>query len=1321
MKETKNTTMRNALSALLAGVMTLGATTTAVSAEGVETMSEDQIIEAYTTVEEALAQFNKAKEAYEKAYADMVESNAEKNQIRSELMEAKEAHDQAKDELAHAEQNVVTQEDVDKAEAKVAQLQSVVNTKRDELETAETNLQEATERMNASKAALETATQQLASARKAYDETKGKHDNLMEEVAQTEKEAEKAETQAQNVQKDLQKVEDTVDDLKTDMDSTAEKAEKAESEAADKKADLDEVLADYDQKAEASDQADQKLDDAKQAADEAKKAHNEAVADQTEADRKLAEAQQDVIDHPDLNADIESAKQNVNDAQDAYDQADAERNSAEAELDAAKDSQTQQKETADQAQDHYDQIKTDYSQAEEALREAVGNTAEKQSLFDGFAPGSQEYQNRLNELSQARADLDLAQQASESAKQNVNDAQDALTQATQDAELASQKLAEANQKLADKETEIAQAKEALADTSNDHDAMIAAQKDLINAKKQYDQAAQDQKQAETANAQAQNAVNAARAELEAAQQNLSFAISDEADSAQGFYKSMGTLDGDYAAALIQHHIDSWKVGSGDTAGVPEGITDFSNWRDSTKLDNVLTALKYIEQGNALRVAEGKEPLRVSAIMMAQAEAASNMENQIRNHWNGWYDKVDGIIAYTMGENLAAGWAADPDRFAVGEGVNPYTGWYSIEKYYYDFIVQYTNEHPNATEEEIVQAAKDAGAYSYNSGGSVGHYLNLVDEGYTVTGYGLTITNRSAYATSTQQFASDIYLRDANGKYIAAPSYTVEEYRQMILDYQASLNTIKAEAQNRVDAAQAALNAAIADAERTAAELADKSNALNAAKQAVENCEAVADSLSAAVKVPNETGFEENYTAVMNRLASAISATEASMAAQQNALNLMNTDAEQAEITAAQSAAATARAEAERAQQALTAAQEALAHLQSQVDQAQERVNTAQSRFDGMTAERDQALEDLNAAKQAEINARNTVNTLAGRLQTSADELERAKTALQDAVNQTSLCQNAYDLCDSNWQQTRQALTDAQTALDHLRNIENVFETAKANAQAAADTLARTTGAVAQTQQALAEAQNEADQASAALQGVEILKTAAQEAYDSAVTSASSTRTAADLAADRYQQMLRDISDMRDTLNTLLATKDTAAQKLLDLNAELQAVAARMIQLENEISSGNLKVADLTVRNAAVANDLSDATKEYKSVLAQYHDAVKQFQNAKDAVPSVTDLVGMQKRVEQLKNRVDTLKTDFDTAVAKHDANVRVFDRATETLRKAAAVLDDAKASEVLETTVQKAVVDTSATGMSAGFIDPSVLISAGVAIYAIRRRRRSEK
>ena len=949
------------------------------------------------------------------------------------------------------------------------------------------------------------------------------------------------------------------------------------------------------------------------------------------------------------------------------------------------------------------------------------NTADKQSLFDGLAPDSQEYQNRLNELSQARTDLDLAQQASESAKQNVNDAQNALAQATQTADQTSQKLAEANQKLADRENEIAQAKEALADTSNDHDAMVAAQKDLINAKKQYDQAAQDQKQAETANAQAQDAVAAARAELEAAQQNLTFAISDEADSAQGFYKSMGTLDGDYAAALIQHHIDSWKVGSGDTAGVPEGITDFSNWRDSTKLDNVLTALKYIEQGNALRVAEGKEPLRVSAIMMAQAEAASNMENQIHNHWNGWYDKVDGIRAYTYGENLAAGWAADPDRFAVGEGVNPYTGWYSIEKYYYDFIVQYLNEHPDATDEEIVQAAKDAGAYSYNSGGSVGHYLNLVSENYTVTGYGLTITNRSDYATSTQQFASDIYLRDANGKYIAAPSYTVEEYRQMILDYQASLDAIKAEAQNRVNAAQAALDAAVADTERSAAELADKSNALNAAKQAVENCEAVADSLTTAAGLLNETGFEENYTAVLNRLASAISATEASMAAQQNALDLMNTDAEQAEVNAAQSAAATAQEEAERAQQALAGAQEALAQMQSQLDQAQERVNTAQSRLDGMAAERDLALEALNAAKQAETNARNTVNTLAGSLQTSSDDLARAKAALQDAVNHTSRCQSAYDLCDSNWQQARQALTDAQTALDYLRNIESVFETAKANAQAAADTLARTTAAVAQTQQALVDAQNEVDQASAALQDVEILKTAAQTAYDSAVASASSTRAAADLAAERYQQKLRDISSMRGTLNTLLATKDAAAQKLLDLNDELQAVGVRMLQLQNEISSGNLKVADLTVRNASVTDDLSDVTREYESVLAQYQDAVKQLQNAKDAVPSVTDLGDMQKRVEQLKNKVDTLKAGFDTSVAKHDANVRVFDRAAEAVRKAAMVLDDVKASEVPETTVQKAVVDTSATGMSAGFIDPSVLICAGAAIYAIRRRRRSEK
>ena len=125
--------------------------------------------------------------------------------------------------------------------------------------------------------------------------------------------------------------------------------------------------------------------------------------------------------------------------------------------------------------------------------------------------------------------------------------------------------------------------------------------------------------------------------------------------------------------------------------------------DATSLENMRQALYGILECNELRKAHGLQELKISNSLMAIAEYDTNASAYAMDH----------IGVFNVGENLAWG----PSFW------DPFDGWYTQEK-----------------------ADFDQGNYA-----NVGHYLNIIDDSYTITGF--AVNQKSAYGNTYGQVFS----------------------------------------------------------------------------------------------------------------------------------------------------------------------------------------------------------------------------------------------------------------------------------------------------------------------------------------------------------------------------------------------------------------------------------------------------------------------------------------------------------------------------------------------------------------------------------------
>ena len=422
-------------------------------------------------------------------------------------------------------------------------------------------------------------------------------------------------------------------------------------------------------------------EDAAKNLEQAKKDLADKQAKLDEVKDKLSKLDKNTID-----MDLETAKKEQESAKTAYDTAKAASDAATSKLKDASSDLENKKALYDAANSAYNAAYLEVTKKQNAVNEAQKNV-------DSFT-GSDALTNAQNELSDAQSAQTTAQSAYDQSVKGFESASVAL-------ETATKKQSDA-QKAYDE-----------ADTNAKKNQSVI---DDLNMKKAQCEA--DVNAAQTALTNAENAYKLNKSEKEVAQAELDKFVSanqttiDQINKGtQGFFEYVNKDLGQLTAKVFDKN--------NTTYGKIAQYVQLGQEGDATSLDNMEAVIPYLYKMNTIREKHGLNTLKISMFQMALAQANSDWAQTHIAHSG---IMKNGNYGY-FSENLAWG------------KVDPYTGWYDAEKAYSDFIDDYKVKHPQASDEEIAKAAQQAGVYTYSSGGSIGHYKNLIDSNMNYFGMG----------------------------------------------------------------------------------------------------------------------------------------------------------------------------------------------------------------------------------------------------------------------------------------------------------------------------------------------------------------------------------------------------------------------------------------------------------------------------------------------------------------------------------------------------------------------------------------------------------
>lgn len=185
--------------------------------------------------------------------------------------------------------------------------------------------------------------------------------------------------------------------------------------------------------------------------------------------------------------------------------------------------------------------------------------------------------------------------------------------------------------------------------------------------------------------------------------------------------------------------------------------------DPTSLENMIKAIDYIKECNALRKAGGVDELKVDTISLVYATDNAGFNIQQLNNHQGY--SHSGMHA--GGENIAIG----PEEW------DPFEGWYEEEYALYQQALKETNEDGSLKYPGLEGMSSYKCYTTYEElWHELGHWYNIMDPTYKYTGYALGST-KSSGVESNQIFS----------KTQSGVAYTVEEYEKVLTTYTDSIN------------------------------------------------------------------------------------------------------------------------------------------------------------------------------------------------------------------------------------------------------------------------------------------------------------------------------------------------------------------------------------------------------------------------------------------------------------------------------------------------------------------------------------------------------
>lgn len=663
-------------------------------------------------------------------------------------------------------------------------------------------------------------------------------------------------------------------------------------------------------------------------------------------------------------------------------------------LETAKSEQATANETLTSAQEKADAFNTELTNAiadTEAKKAAVEEAsvaynnavadvtvktnivAEKQAVVDQFEDE--------NGIENARAELETAQADLAVAQSNVTALQEAMTQAqtAYDTAVNAQQTAQTNYELAVGEletakTNLANAQESLNKAQADYDAnqkeveaknneISALNTQIANAQSEVDKAQADYDKA-------LDDYNSTSSPLEQAKKNLADFESKYATElnrlttgSKGYFESLGCSEDVLGVFKVD---DSYQ-------GEVAGYTHMGQVGDATSLENMKASIPYLRECNEIRKKDGLPELSVSMYMMAIAQVNANYAQVEGNHSS----------AYGTGENPAWGYGE------AGTGASPFRGWYDYEKKQYE-----------------------AGNHKFSE---VGHYLNIVNQDNTITGFALQKVN-GVYAQEfcePNSFVKDVIL-------------SVDEFETSFDNY---YNNLKS-----VDAQHKALKDAVNNADGTTTK--DDTALKNAEALLKSKKDALTGLQNKLTQVNNaKATLEANATVMNNTVTEAKNAVQnAEDAVDQKKANVINAEQALSEAESGVEAKENTKAEAEKN----------LADAKADLNSIQVRIDTLSDDIANWDTNKAKARKELQAAQENLKTAHNVETEAKKAFEKANEDVAKAEAVRDEAQIKADKAHEELEKATADFEAKSEATDKAQKAVDNYNTNAEAVKKAQAD-------------------------------------------------------------------------------------------------------------------------------------------------------------------------------------------------------------------------------------------------------------------------------------
>ncbi|WP_295290173.1 CAP domain-containing protein [uncultured Catenibacterium sp.] len=587
-------------------------------------------------------------------------------------------------------------------------------------------------------------------------------------------------------------------------------------------------------------------------------------------------------------------------------------------------------------------------------------------------------------------------------------------------------------------TQVTEAKTNLDSAKTSYDAAKKAMDDLNN---NVDTPELAQLKAELNNLQMQQTalqaqVDATTSKLKAAETELANAYTKYDNNVVNFYKEVynntGDLDAYYAYTELEKY-DGKTVGSAT-------IYDSKNYdKTIASLSDLQEALNYIKMCNQIRAYEGAAPLKVSYYLMV-VSAIQNEYTSVKWGHSQIYEVAENIYGSTRDYNSTdfldqngnldvayldqLGRDQNLDVFST-QRQNPFYGWWIKEKVKYEK----TND-PNVA----------------------GHYFNIIDKNYTLTGFSHNNQlHNSGYYTWGQVFAESLVANKLDG------SGKVQITGQSVDDFEKTLNAWILKKANGVQIEQDKVDAAKAESEKATNALNDNKKKITAKQTEINNYK---DNVNTQFKAAETTynnakSTYDNLASQQSSVKAELDSTSTAFNSQKDALNKLEDqlkDDQQKKDTLSQqlteektllaqkkeelSNATKDKAELEQAIKDANADVDRLTALIDENDKkikvTQSAISTNEQNINAYTAQ----LNTLNSeitSKEAEKNVLSAnidaLNTAIDAYNKQLKECNKAKKALDVAKNNLDSAQAEYDQALKAQTAAGDVITDTSKKLD----------------------------------------------------------------------------------------------------------------------------------------------------------------------------------------------------------------------------------------------------------------------------------------------------